>query len=65
MTSRHLEQVILPVSKAGNDNVGEAWRDNVALDYAGVRATDLQPAQRQQLSDLNALYVDNMDDGHA
>ena len=28
-------------SKTGNNNIGEAFKDNVVLDYAGVRATDL------------------------
>ena len=31
----------------------------------GVRAKELGAAQRQQLLDLIALYVDNMDEGHA
>jgi len=35
------------------------------LDYAGIRASDLSEAQRQQLLDLIALYVNNMEDGHA
>ena len=59
------KQAILRVSKTGNDNLTEAWRDNVVLDYAGVRATSLSEAQRKQLLDLVDLYVGNMDDGHA
>ncbi len=39
-------KAILEVSKTGNHNVGEAFRDNVVLDYAGIRASELQPAQR-------------------
>ena len=35
------------------------------LDYAGIRASELSAGQRQQLLDLIALYVNNMDDGHA
>ena len=35
------------------------------LDYAGVRGSELSQAQRKQLLDLIALYVGNMDDGHA
>src|SRR5262245_4795883 len=58
-------KAILKVSKTGNDNLTEAWKDNVVLDYAGVRYTDLATAQQKQLVDLIALYVDNMDDGHA
>jgi hypothetical protein len=56
---------ILKVSKTGDGNLTEAWKDNVVLDYAGIRATELSERQRRQLIDLIALYVDNMDDGHA
>ena len=56
---------ILRTSKTANDNVGEAFKDNVVLDYAGVRASALDPAQRRALVDLVRLYVSNMDDGHA
>jgi len=59
------KQAILKVSKTGNENVAEAWKDNVTLDYAGVRASQLPEAQKKQLTSLIALYVDNMDDGHA
>jgi hypothetical protein len=58
-------KAILKVSKTGNENLTEAWKDNVVLDYAGVRYSDLQAAQQKQLVDLIALYVDNTDDGHA
>jgi hypothetical protein len=58
-------QTILYSSKTGNNNLTEAWRDKVVLDYAGVRATALSAQQRQQLLSLIALYIDNVDDGHA
>jgi Protein of unknown function (DUF3500) len=59
------KKAILKFSKTGDENLTEAWKDNVVLDYAGIRAPDLSDAQRRQLVDLIALYVDNMDDGHA
>jgi len=59
------KKAILKFSKTGNENLTEAWHDNVVLDYAGVRAAELTGAQRTQLLALIALYVDNMDDGHA
>ncbi len=59
------KKAILSFSKTGNNNLSEAFRDNIVLDYAGVRAGDLPAAQRKQLVELIALYVDNMDDGHA
>jgi hypothetical protein len=58
-------KAILTSSKTGNLNLTEAWKDNVVLDYAGLRVADMTDVQRTQLLDLIALYVDNMDDGHA
>jgi len=65
LTDAQRAKAILKVSKTGNDNLTEAWKDNVVLDYTGVRYTDLSAPQQKQLVDLIALYVDNMDDGHA
>ena len=58
-------KAILKFAKAGEENVSEAWKDNVVIDYAGVRATDLTEPQRRQLLDLVGLYVGNIEDGHA
>jgi Protein of unknown function (DUF3500) len=65
LTSEQRQAAVIQVSKTGNNNLTEAFKDNVVLDYAGVRATALTDPQRQQLLDLIALYVGNMDDGHA
>jgi hypothetical protein len=59
------KQATLSVSKTGNNNVGEAFKDNQVLDYTGIQATALTEAQRQQLVDLVGLYVSNMKEGHA
>ena len=59
------EKAILSFSKTGNNNLTEAFKDNVVLDYAGVRARDLAKPERRRLLDLVNLYVSNMDDGHA
>ena len=59
------KRAIVRVAKNGDDNVAEAWKDNVVLDYAGIPVSDLGPAQQRRLLDLVALYVGNMDDGHA
>jgi len=59
------QKAILTFSKTGNNNLTEAFKDNVVLDYAGVRASELSKIQQKQLVDLIELYVDNMDDGHA
>ena len=59
------KKAILQASKAGNNNLTEAWKDNVVLDYAGVPANELSPAQRDQLVGLVKMFVDNMTEGHA
>ena len=59
------QKAILSFSKTGNNNMTEAFKDNVVLDYAGIRAKDLDADRRKQLRDLAGLYVSNMDEGHA
>jgi hypothetical protein len=65
LTEAQRAKAILQVSKTGNNNVSEAWKDNVTLDYAGVRASDLTDAQKSALLDLANQYIGNMDAGHA
>ncbi|HYL74973.1 MAG TPA: DUF3500 domain-containing protein [Bryobacteraceae bacterium] len=65
LTEAQRKKAILSFSKTGNNNLTEAFKDNVVLDYAGVRASELSAKQRRQLTALIDLYVGNMDDGHA
>ena len=65
LSAEQRAKAILTVSKTGNDNVGEAFKDNVVLAYAGVRATELGAAQKQQLLALIAEYVGNLRDDQA
>lgn len=58
------KQAILNFSKTGNNNLTEAFKDNVMIDYAGLRTNDLAAAARQRFRDLIRLYVSNMDEGH-
>ena len=59
------KKAVLQFSKTGNNNLTEAFKDNVVLDYAGLRADALSAEQRKQLLELIELYVGNMEDGHA
>jgi hypothetical protein len=59
------KQAIVSVSKAGNNNIGEAFKDNQVLDYAGIPATALTQAQRGRLVDLVGLFVSNMKEDQA
>jgi len=58
------KKAILEFSKTGNNNLTEAFKDNVVIDYAGLRTNELAGPTRQRLRDLIHLYVSNMDDGH-
>ena len=59
------KQAILNFSKTGNNNLTEAFKDNVVIEYAGLRTSDLAGPARQRFRDLIHLYVSNMDEGHA
>jgi hypothetical protein len=59
------KQAIIEVSKTGNNNVGEAFKDNIVLDYAGIHAVEFTAKQKEQLLDLIGEYVRNMRNGHA
>ena len=59
------KKAILSFSKTGNNNLTEAFKDNVVLDYAGIRVADLSERQQKQVLELADLYIGNMDEGHA
>jgi len=65
LTEEQQQAAIIPLSKTGNNNVAEAFKDNLVLDYAGVPVSSLSDFQQEQLIDLIHLYVGNMDDGHS
>jgi len=65
LTEAQRKKAVLEVAKTDNSILAQAFKDNIVLDYAGVPAADLTRAQRDQLLGLIALFVDNMDDGHA
>ena len=56
---------ILGVDKSRDFLVAAAGRDNLVLDYAGVRASSLDPEQKLALLELINLYVGNLRDEHA
>lgn len=55
----------LATSKTGNNALAQAFRDNLVLDYAGIRGDALNPRQRELLLDLVAEFVNNKAEGHA
>jgi hypothetical protein len=65
LTDAQRQKAVLNFSKTGNNNLTEAFKDNVVLDYAGLRAPELAMPQHRHLVELIDLYISNMDDGHA
>ena len=55
----------LDARKPGDNMKAAANQDNLVLDYAGVPANTFSQAQKDELLALIALYVNNMDEGHA
>ncbi len=51
-------------TKNGNNNVAEANKDNLNLDYEGIPASNLSDQQKNKLLDLINQYISNMKEGH-
>ena len=58
-------KAVLETSKAGNNALAQAFRDNLVLDYAGLPASELTADQKQLLLDVIGVYVGYTEDGHA
>jgi len=58
-------RAIVQTGKTGNNLVTGAFKDNLIVDYIGVRASALMSAQQTRLLDLIALWVHNLRDAHA
>jgi len=58
-------KAVLSAEKTRNNNLTEAFKDNAVVPQAGILAPDLSAPQRKQLLDLIALFIGNMDEGHA
>jgi hypothetical protein len=65
LTPEQRAKAVLSTAKTGNDAVGEAFKDNVVVPYAGVRGSELSPAQKKQLLTLAHEYVANLRDDQA
>jgi hypothetical protein len=65
LNQQQRDQAILSFSKTGNNNVGEAFKDNVVLDYKGLKASAMTQGQRKDLAALIEQYVGNLREGHA
>jgi hypothetical protein len=57
--------VIEPGRKIVNKAQGQAFRDNLQLPFAGLKASEMNDKARGLLTDLIAEYVGNMPEAHA
>ena len=65
LSQEQRKKAIVQTSKPGNNNLGEAFKDNLVLDYAGIRASELNAAQKKQLLGVVSAYVSDIKEGHA
>lgn len=65
LTPEQRKKATLQPEKTANSAQAQAFRDNLVLDYAGLRASELDDAQRTLLVGLIGEYVGNLADGHA
>ena len=65
LNSDQRKTATIQTAKTANNALGQAFRDNLVLDYAGVKASTFNEAQKRALMELVGEYVGNMADGHA
>jgi hypothetical protein len=58
-------RALIRSNKRPMENVSQAYRDNLVLDYAGVSVSTFTARQQELLLELVAEYIGNMRDGHA
>ena len=59
------DQATLMKDKPANNNLSEAYKDNIELDYAGLKCEQLSETQKEKLLALVEEYVGNMRGPHA
>ncbi|GLU44582.1 hypothetical protein Musp01_22060 [Muricauda sp. NBRC 101325] len=57
-------EATITTSKTGNNNVAEANKDNLTLQYEGIPVSKFSNEQRKKLLDLIYLYISNIREGH-
>lgn len=65
LTAEQSRVATIQASKTANNAVAQAFRDNLVLDYAGIKGSALTVGQRTMLLDLIGVYVGYLKDGHS
>ena len=64
LTPEQQKQTTVSNIKTGNNNVAQANKDNLTLNYEGIQVSKLTNEQRQKLLNLIYLYISNIREGH-
>ena len=64
LTQEQQKEATISNVKTGNNNVAEANKDNLTLNYEGIQVSKFSIEQRQKLLDLIYLYISNIREGH-
>lgn len=59
------KQAIISNDKKHNNAKTEAFKDNVVLDYQGLKSSVLTETQKKYLLNLTEQYISNMNEGHS
>lgn len=65
LTDKQQKTATLSKIKDGNNALTQAYKDNIDLDYAGLKCSELNAEQRELLMVVVNEFVGVMDDGHA
>lgn len=65
LTTAQQATAIISATKTGDDNVAEAFKDNVEVPYVGILLSDLSTAQQDLMLDLIWLFVYTQKGDHA
>ncbi len=64
LTQEQQKEATVSNVKTGNNNVAQANKDNLILNYEGIQVSKFSIEQIQKLLDLIYLYISNMREGH-
>lgn len=64
LTIEQKKEAIISNTKTGDNNVAEANKDNLTLNYQGIQVTKFSNEQKQKLLGLIFLYISNIREGH-
>ncbi|CAN5233107.1 DUF3500 domain-containing protein [soil metagenome] len=64
LSDSNQREATLSNTKNENNNKTEAFRDNVTLNYEGLKASKLSSKEKESLLNLIEQYINNIRDGH-